>query len=265
MNRIEKTFHDLKSQNRKALVTFITGGDPDMETSQRIFNALPENGADIIEIGMPFSDPMADGPAIQMASRRALKSGASIENTLNMVKSFRVSDTKTPVILMGYFNPVYSYGTERFAKKAKDSGVDGLIIVDLPPEEDKELREPVQASGLDFIRLITPTTNEARLDTILDGASGFLYYVSIKGITGTGSAAPDQITPHLDMIRRKTHLPVVIGFGIKTARDIEIMAPLADGCVVGSSIVTRVAEMTEGKGSVQDVLSCVNDLSVPLK
>lgn len=265
MNRIEKTFRGLKAQNRKALIPFITAGDPDRETSQRILNALPQYGADLIEIGMPFTDPMADGPAIQMASRRALDAGASMAQTLEMVKSFRVTDTKTPVILMGYFNPVYVYGTDRFVEKAKDCGVDGLIIVDLPPEEDYELSDPVHDAGLDLIRLITPTTNEARLETVLNGASGFLYYVSITGVTGTASADMEQVGPHIAMIRQKTDLPVAIGFGIKTPRDVAMMAKIADASVVGSAIVNIIAQVHDGSATVQDVLSCVKSLSAPLE
>ncbi len=261
MNRIAKRFHDLKQQNRAGLVTFITAGDPDRETSQTILNDLPKNGADIIEIGMPFSDPMADGPAIQLASQRALKAHANMVQTLEMVRSFRVTDTQTPIVLMGYFNPIYTYGTQRFISDAKESGVDGLIIVDLPPEEEQELSGPAHEAGIDLIRLVTPTTDDDRLETILKGASGFLYYVSITGITGTASANVAQLRPRLDHLRKKTDLPIAIGFGIKTPQDAAEMARLGDAVVVGSSIVSTIAEVSEGVKTVQDVAAQVRDLA----
>ncbi|MCB9990303.1 MAG: tryptophan synthase subunit alpha [Rhodospirillales bacterium] len=253
VNRIAQRFADLKAQNRAGLVTFISAGDPDRDTSQAILNDLPENGADFIELGMPFSDPMADGLAIQHASQRALNAHACMTQTLQMAKSFRVNDTKTPLILMGYFNPIYIYGTERFAKEAKESGVDGLIVVDLPPEEDQELTDPMRDAGLDLIRLITPTTDDDRLETILKGAGGFLYYVSITGITGTASANVDQLKPRLDHLRRKTDLPIAIGFGIKTASDAAAMARICDAVVIGSSIVETIGAIHDGSKTVQDV------------
>ncbi len=265
MSRIAKCFSDLKDQNRAGLVTFITAGDPDLETSQNILNDLPKNGADLIEIGMPFSDPMADGPVIQLASQRALKAGASVETTLQMVKSFRVNDTKTPIILMGYYNPIHTYGTVRFIEKAKEYGVDGLIVVDLPPEEDQELRAPAHDAGLDIIRLVTPTTDDERLTKVLDGASGFLYYVAITGITGTASANVEQLGPRLAHLRQKTDLPIAVGFGIKTADDAAAMSRISDAVVVGSSIVNTVAGIADGTQAVQDVSQQVHDLATALK
>lgn len=260
MNRIANRFSELKKEGRSALVTFITAGDPDQETSQALLNDLPKSGADIIELGMPFSDPMADGPSIQLASQRALKSGADMKHTLEMVRSFRVTDTKTPLILMGYFNPIHTYGTRRFAADAKESGVDGLIVVDLPPEEDQELLDPARDAGLDIIRLITPTTDDERLTTILDGASGFLYYVSITGITGTASANMEQLGPRLDHIRKQTDLPLAVGFGIKTPGDAAAMARVCDAVVVGSSIVDTVAGIQSNTKTTHDVSEQVKSL-----
>jgi len=237
MNRIEKTFAALK---RPALVTFITAGDPDCETSQAVLDALPGTGADIIELGMPFSDPMADGPVIQAASRRALAAGANMKQTLKMVQHFRKHNDDTPIVLMGYFNPVLAYGIESFAKDASAAGVDGVIIVDLPPEEDEELRNAAQANGLDVIRLITPTTDEERLKILLEGASGFLYYVSITGVTGAAKADMSKLKPHIAEIKKHTDLPIAIGFGIKTPEDAAQMAKIADAVVVGSSIVQTI-------------------------
>lgn len=269
MNRIAQRFADLKSQNRAGLVTFITAGDPDLDASQTVLNALPQSGSDFIELGMPFSDPMADGPAIQMASQRALTSGASMKRTLEMVRSFRVNDTKTPVILMGYYNPIYIYGTKRFALDAKESGVDGLIVVDLPPEEDHELRDPAHDAGLDIIRLVTPTTDDDRLETILDGAGGFLYYVSITGVTGTASADLEQLRPRLDHIRSKTDLPIAVGFGIKTPQDAQAMSRVADAVVVGSAIVNTIAAIPQSSTAeakeIQNVSGQVKALADALK
>jgi len=264
MSRIAQRFTELKKQDRTGLVTFITAGDPDLETSQAILNDLPRHGADIIEIGMPFSDPMADGPAIQLASQRALKAGATLKKTLQMVESFRVTDPQTPIVLMGYFNPIYAYGTERFALDAKESGVDGLIIVDLPPEEDHELRAPAADAGLDLIRLITPTTDEARLGTILEGASGFLYYVSIAGVTGTAKADAAQLRPRLEQIRKRTALPIAVGFGIKTPQDAASLHRVADAVVVGSAIVNTIAGIQTGSKTIHDVNEQVKALSAAL-
>ena len=264
MNRIDKKFAELKQAGRKGLVTFITAGDPDRETSQAILNGLAQSGADFTELGMPFTDPMADGPAIQMASNRALEGGACMTRTLEMVREFRKADSDTPIILMGYFNPIYIYGTARFAQDAAEAGVDGLIVVDLPPEEDLELNSPARNSGLAIIRLIAPTTTPERLDTILDGASGFLYYVSITGVTGTASADTVQVANHIASIRQKTNLPIAIGFGIKTPDDATQMARIGDAVVVGSAIVGTIAGIQQQARTVQDVEEQVKALASAL-
>jgi tryptophan synthase alpha chain len=242
MSRIEKTFTQLKTDNKKALVTFITAGDPDSEKSLTVLSALPEAGADLIEIGMPFTDPMADGPAIQAAGLRALDAGMNLIGVLDLVKKFRENNAVTPIILMGYFNPIYQYGCDAFAKDAAEAGADGLIIVDLPPEEDAELRLPAQAAGLDFIKLLTPTTKGDRLNKVLQHASGFLYYVSITGVTGTKSADISAVGNHITEIKQKTDLPVAVGFGIKTPDDAAKMSTIADAVVVGSTIVENIKE-----------------------
>jgi tryptophan synthase alpha chain len=236
MNRIDATFQTLK---RKALVTFITAGDPDIARSQDILNALPDAGADIIELGMPFTDPMADGPTIQASALRALGAGASMKTTLQMLRDFRKTNESTPIVLMGYANPVYQYGFEKFANDAAQAGVDGLIIVDLPPEEDDELFAAARAKGLHLIKLVTPTTTQDRLKTILPKASGFLYYVSITGITGASSADVNAVKKHVESIRKHTDLPVAIGFGIKGPDDVRSFAAFADAVVVGSAIVSE--------------------------
>jgi len=241
MNRLDKCFESLKRQNRKALISFTMAGDPDRDVSTRLLISLPGAGVDIIELGMPFSDPVADGPVIQASGERALTSGMTLGATLEIVKSFRASDTETPLVLMGYYNPIYAYGTDRFILKAKESGVDGLIIVDLPPEESAEVHGPASRAGMHLVRLVTPTTDMDRLSTIMDGAGGFLYYVSITGITGTVTPESSQISSHIKMIREKSDIPVVIGFGIKTPEDASEMAQLSDGIVVGSSIVSTIA------------------------
>ena len=245
-SRIAAKFVELKKLNRKGLVTFITAGDPDHATSQAILNDLPHWGADIIELGMPFSDPMADGPAIQEAGVRALKAGAAMKQTLEMANAFRAKDDKTPLVLMGYYNPVYSYGVEKFAQDAAKAGVDGLIIVDLPPEEDAELREPAAKAGLDIIRLVTPTTDDKRLDVVLKDASGFIYVVAIAGFTGTASASAANMKPLLDRLRKRTSLPVAVGFGINTPADAKAMAAHADAVVVGSAIVRTIGALQNG-------------------
>lgn len=242
MSRIKSTFDALKENNQKGLVTFITAGDPNADISQSLLKTLSESGADIIEIGMPFTDPMADGPAIQASSLRALENGMNIKGVLKLVTDFRTFDNNTPVILMGYFNPIYQYGCNEFAEDAAKAGVDGLIIVDLPPEEDEELRIPAQKAGLDFIKLITPTTKGVRLDKVLKNASGFLYYVSIAGVTGTKSANIEEVSAHINEIHQKTDIPVAVGFGIKTPEDAKNMAAIADGVVVGSAIVQNIFE-----------------------
>lgn len=245
MTRISKKFEDLKSHNKKGLVTFVTAGDPTAEKSLDVLKNLPNAGADFIEIGMPFTDPMADGPAIQASSLRALNNGMNLRGVLDMLSDFRKSDNETPVILMGYFNPIYKYGCDQFVNDAKAAGADGLIIVDLPPEEDAELRVPAQKAGLDLIRLITPTTIGTRLDTVLENASGFLYYVSITGVTGTKSADTAAVGKHIEAIKAKTDLPVAVGFGIKTPENAAEMAKIADAVVVGSAIVENMLKNQE--------------------
>ena len=240
--RIETTFQNLKAENKKALITFVMAGDPDAEKTLNVLSALPDSGADLIEIGMPFTDPMADGPAIQAAGLRALECGTDLNAVIEIVKKFRENNAVTPIILMGYFNPIYQYGCGKFVSDAANAGVDGLIIVDLPPEEDAELREPAQAAGLDFIKLLTPTTKGARLDKVLQNASGFLYYVSIAGVTGTKSANIDEVGAHIADIKGKTDLPVAVGFGIKTPDDAANMSKISDGVVVGSAIVENIKE-----------------------
>ncbi|HWY63028.1 MAG TPA: tryptophan synthase subunit alpha [Rhizomicrobium sp.] len=244
MSRLGSRFAELKASGRKAFVPFISAGDPDLETSFAILEKLPGAGADVIELGMPFSDPMADGPAVQASSLRALKSGASMTRTLEMVKKFRKADGKTPIVLMGYFNPIHAYGTARFIRDAAAAGADGLIVVDLPPEEDEVLRLPARAQGLNIIRLATPTSDAARLVKILDGASGFLYYVSIAGITGTKTFDAGQVRSAVARIRKATSLPIAVGFGVKTPEQAGEIAGIADAVVVGSAIVAHIADKT---------------------
>jgi len=242
MSRIAARFAELKAQGRAAFVPFVTAGDPDFETSRAILNALPGAGADVIELGMPFSDPMADGPAVQASSLRALNAGATMARTMELVREFRGRDDKTPIVLMGYYNPVHARGAEAFVREAADAGVDGLIIVDLPPEEDAVLLEPAKAAGIDIIRLVTPTTHDARLTKVLNGASGYLYYVSITGVTGTKSFAEEDVKAALARIRKATKLPIAVGFGIRTPAQAAQIARIADAAVVGSAIVNVVAE-----------------------
>jgi tryptophan synthase alpha chain len=238
--RIDHRFTELKTAGRAALVTFLTAGDPDPETSLAILRALPAAGADVVELGMPFTDPMADGPAIQMSSQRALKAGQTLKKTLEMVRSFRNADNSTPIVLMGYYNPIYIYGVERFLADAKSAGVDGLIVVDLPPEEDEELCLPALAAGLNFIRLATPTTDDKRLPAVLANTSGFVYYVSITGITGAATPDPGKVTGAVARIKRHTKLPVAVGFGVRTAEQAAAIASGADGVVVGSALVSAL-------------------------
>ncbi len=240
--RIETRFAALKKEGRAALVTFTMAGDPDYETSLAIAKALPKAGADVIELGMPFTDPMADGPAIQAAGLRALKTGQRMTKTLAMVREFRKDDNETPIVLMGYYNPIYIYGNDRFLADAKAAGVDGLIVVDLPPEEDEELCLPSLKAGLNFIRLATPTTDDNRLPKVLTNTSGFVYYVSITGITG--AAAPDtaKVTNAVARIKRHTKLPVAVGFGVRTAEQARAIAEGADGVVVGSALVDALRQ-----------------------
>jgi tryptophan synthase alpha chain len=247
MSRLSARFAELKAQNRAAFIPFITAGDPDAETSFAILERLPKIGADIIELGMPFSDPMADGPAIQASSLRALKTGMTLKNTLALVQRFRTSDKTTPIVLMGYYNPIHAYGVERFAKDTAQVGADCLIVVDLPPEEDAVLRGPAKKTNLDIVHLATPTTDDHRLKTVLDGASGFLYYVSIAGITGTKSFTEGEVQNAVAQLKRATQLPIAVGFGIKTPVQAGIIARFADAAVIGSAIVARVAEAVAAK------------------
>jgi tryptophan synthase alpha chain len=259
--RIDRRFAALKEEGRPALVTFVMAGDPDHETSLAILRALPGAGADVIEIGMPFSDPMADGLAIQMAGQRALKGGETLRKTLALVKAFREGDEDTPVVLMGYYNPIYSFGNAAFLDAAKAAGVDGMIVVDLPPEADDELCLPAIERGLSFIRLATPTTDDKRLPAVLANTSGFVYYVSILGITG--SAAPDagRVSEAVTRIKRHTILPVVVGFGVRSAEQAAAIGRGADGVVVGSAIVNAVAGSLDGDGRATDrTVRAVTDL-----
>ena len=248
--RIERRFADLAQEGRAGLVTFVTAGDPDPETAAAILAGLPAAGADVIELGMPFTDPMADGPAIQASSLRALAAGQTMPKTLAMVARFRDRDEATPIVLMGYFNPIYVYGVERFLVDAKAAGVDGLIVVDLPPEEDVELCLPALAAGLNFIRLATPTTDEARLPKVLTNMSGFLYYVSVAGITGTKTPEIGRVSREVARIKRHTALPVAVGFGVRSAAQAAAIAAVADGVVVGSALVETVrASLDAGKAT----------------
>ncbi|HYB58155.1 MAG TPA: tryptophan synthase subunit alpha [Alphaproteobacteria bacterium] len=253
-NRIRHRFAALKAEGRAGLVTFITAGDPDGETSLALLKALPAAGADLIELGMPFSDPMADGPAIQAAGQRALKAGMTLRKTLAMAQSFRAGERATPLILMGYYNPIYSYGNAAFVRDAAAAGVDGLIIVDLPPEEDEELRPLAEAAGIAMIRLVAPTTGAARLATVLEHASGFVYYVSITGITGTRSAELARVEAAIERVRARTALPLAVGFGIKTPEDAAGFARFADAAVVGSALVEVIASGLDGAGRARPAL-----------
>ncbi len=262
--RIERRFAALKNEGRAALVTFTMAGDPDYDTSLAIAKALPKAGADVIELGMPFTDPMADGPAIQAAGLHALKSGQRMTKTLALVRDLRKDDDETPIVLMGYYNPIYVYGSDRFLADAKAAGVDGLIVVDLPPEEDEELCLPALRAGLNFIRLATPTTDDKRLPTVLTNTSGFLYYVSVTGITG--AAAPDttKATAAVARIKRHTRLPIAVGFGVRTAEQARAIAEGADGVVVGSALVDALHQSLDknGKAGPASVKAVTNLVSV---
>jgi tryptophan synthase alpha chain len=263
--RIDARFAALKQQGRAALVTFVTAGDPDPDASLAILKALPAAGADVVELGMPFTDPMADGPAIQASSQRALKAGQTLARTLAMVRAFRAGDESTPIVLMGYYNPIYIYGVPRFLADATAAGVDGLIVVDLPPEEDDELCVPAMNAGLDFIRLATPTTDDRRLAAVLANTSGFVYYVSITGITGM--AAPDtrRVVDAVTRIKRHTSLPVVVGFGVKTAEHARAIAAGADGVAVGSALVEAIRGSLDRSGKASErTLPAVRDLVADL-
>ena len=241
--RIDRLFKVLKAENRPALVTYFMGGDPDYETSLSVMKTLPRAGSDIIELGMPFSDPMADGPAIQAAGLRALKGGQTLARTLEMARAFREEDDHTPIVMMGYYNPIYIYGVERFLADAKAAGIDGLIIVDLPPEMDEELCLPALHAGINFIRLATPTTNDARLPKVLENTSGFVYYVSMTGITGSALPDTSKVSEAVARIKGHTDLPVCVGFGVKTASQARVIGAAADGVVVGTAIVNAVANV----------------------
>jgi tryptophan synthase alpha chain len=257
MTRIDQTFEKLKSEGKKAFVSYIMAGDPDFETSLELVMGLPAAGVDIIELGLPFTDPMADGPTIQLAGGRSLNSGMTLIKTLEMAKRFREKNDSTPIVIMGYYNPIYSYGVEQFLIDAKSSGIDGLIVVDLPPEEDEELCIPAQAAGINFIRLATPTTDKNRLPKVLQNTSGFVYYVSITGITGAAEAQATDVGPEVARIQKDSGLPVVVGFGINTPEKAKAIAEVADGAVVGSAIVS---ELALGK-PVSEVLEFVKTLA----
>jgi tryptophan synthase alpha chain len=270
MERLAKTFEQLAGANQKALVPFITAGDPDYGTSLEILKGLPKAGASIIELGMPFSDPMADGPAIQRSSQRALRGGQTLRKTLEMVRAFRETDSETPIVLMGYYNPIYVFPTEGFLAEAAGAGVDGLIVVDVPPEADDELCLPALASGLNFIRLTAPTTDDHRLPSVLANASGFVYYVSITGITGTRAPDLGAVAKNVGRIKAQTPLPVVVGFGVRTPDQAKAIASAADGVVVGSALVDAIAQSLDGDQratelTVKAVLDLVEQLSAGIK
>jgi tryptophan synthase alpha chain len=263
--RIDRRFAALKKEGRPALATFTTAGDPDHDTSLAIIKALPKAGADLIEVGMPFSDPMADGPAIQASGQRALKGGQTLNKTLAMVAEFRKGDQDTPIILMGYYNPIYIHGVDKFVADAIAAGVDGLIVVDLPPEADDELCLPALKAGLNFIRLATPTTDDKRLPAVLKNTSGFVYYVSITGITGTAAPDPGKVGKAVERIKRHTTLPVAVGFGVKTAEQAAVIGHAADGVVVGSALVSAVRASLDADGkATKTTVSAVTDLVAEL-
>ena len=263
--RIDTRFADLKREGRAAFVTFVMCGDPDLATSLEIIKALPKAGADVIEIGMPFTDPMADGPAIQAAGLRALKAGTTLKKTLDVVRAFRKDDNVTPLVLMGYYNPIYIYGVDKFLGDAKSVGVDGLILVDLPPEEDEELCIPALKAGLNFIRLATPTTDDKRLPAVLANTSGFVYYVSITGITGSAAADSSAVGQAVARIKRHTALPVCVGFGIRTPDAARAIASHADGVVVGTALVDAVRGSLDGEGrATAGTVKAVADLTAAL-
>jgi tryptophan synthase alpha chain len=263
--RIDKRFAALKAEGRAGLVTFLTAGDPDAQASLAIVKALPAAGADVIELGMPFTDPMADGPAVQAAGLRALQAGQTMIKTLALVREFRAGDDATPIVLMGYYNPIYIYGVEKFLPDAKAAGVDGLIIVDLPPEEDEELCIPALKAGLNFIRLATPTTDDKRLPVVLNNTSGFVYYVSITGITGAAAPDPAKVKDAVARIKRHTKLPVAVGFGVRTGEQARAIAEGADAVVVGSALVDAVLQSLDSHGKATPrTVPAVTDLVAQL-
>ena len=264
VTRIDTRLAKLKAEGRAALVTFVTAGDPDTETSLSILKALPGAGADIIEFGMPFSDPMAEGPPIQAADIRALTAGQTMVKTLEQVRAFRVGDNETPIVLMGYYNPIYIYGVERFVADAKAAGVDGLIVVDLPPEEDEELCLPAIRAGISFIRLATPTSDDKRLPVLLRNSSGFVYYVSVLGVTGVKSAVAGDVAAAVARIKAHTSLPVMVGFGVKTGEQAAAIAAHADGVVVGSALVNAVRDSLDGGKATAATVKAVADLVADL-
>ncbi len=257
MSRIDAKFAELKAAGKKAFVSYVMAGDPDYDTALEVVKGLPGAGVDIIELGLPFTDPMADGPTIQLAGQRALAAGMTLERTLEMAREFRKGDDTTPIVLMGYYNPIYNRGVDKFLVDARAAGIDGLIVVDLPPEEDEELCIPAQAAGLNFIRLATPTTDDKRLPKVLQNTSGFVYYVSITGITGAAAAEAADVAPEVARIKAQTDLPVIVGFGIRTPETSKAIASVADGAVVGSAIVSKIAE----GASVAEVLAFVKGLA----
>ena len=259
--RMDKRFAALKAEGRPALVTYFMGGDPDYETSLGIMKALPEAGADVIELGMPFSDPMADGPAIQLAGQRALKAGQTLKKTLQLAADFRKTDADTPIVMMGYYNPIYIYGVEKFLDDAIVAGIDGLIVVDLPPEMDDELCIPAIRKGINFIRLATPTTDDKRLPTVLKNTTGFVYYVSMNGITGSALPDPSLVSGAVERIKQHTELPVCVGFGVKTAEHAKLIGASADGVVVGTAIVNQIAtSLTKDGKATADTIQAVATL-----
>jgi len=257
MTRIDAKFAQLKAEGKKAFVSYVMAGDPDYDTSLELVKGLPAAGVDVIELGLPFTDPMADGPTIQLAGQRALDGGMTLQKTLEFAAEFRKTDNTTPIVLMGYYNPIYNRGVDKFLADAKTAGIDGLIVVDLPPEEDEELCIPAQAAGLNFIRLATPTTDNNRLPKVLQNTSGFVYYVSITGITGAAEAEAGDVGPEVARIKARTDLPIIVGFGINTPEKSEAIASVADGAVVGSAIVKQIGE---GR-PVSEVLSFVKSLA----
>lgn len=264
--RIEKRFAKCRDEGRAALVTFVMGCDPDPATSAALLKALPKAGADVLEIGMPFTDPMADGPSVQAAGLRALKAGGSILRVLDLVRDFRASDSDTPIVLMGYFNPIYVRGVDRFLKEAKEAGVDGLIVVDLPPEEDDELCLPALAAGLNFVRLATPTTDDKRLPKVLSNTSGFVYYVSITGVTGAATPDYSKVSQAVQRLKAHTQLPIAVGFGVKSAQTAAAIAAHADGVVVGTALVDALKNSLDGTGKATDatiaaVTALVSDIA----